>query len=62
MPPLEEPAGNSSILIEHRCGTKQIDMTIDEHAASGILLKDLLLNKLYAPPPLDDVVYLTSSC
>jgi hypothetical protein len=30
-------------------------MTIDEHAASG-LLKDLLLDELYAPPPLDAVV------
>ena len=56
MPPLEEPAGNSSILlIEHPCGTKQINMTIDEHAASG-LLKDLLLAELYAPPPLDAAV------
>jgi hypothetical protein len=36
-------------------------MTIDEHAASG-LLKDLLLDKLHAPPPLDAVVELTSSC
>jgi hypothetical protein len=53
--PLEEPAVNSSILIEHGCGTKQINMTIDEHAVSG-LLKDLLLDKLYAPPPLDAVV------
>ena len=29
LPPLEEPAVNSSILIEHGCGTKQINMTID---------------------------------
>jgi hypothetical protein len=56
LPPFEEPAGNSSILIEDGyCGTKQINMTIDEHAVSG-LLKDLLLDKLYAPPPLDAVV------
>jgi hypothetical protein len=56
LPPLEEPAGNSSILIEHGYrGTKQINMTIDEHAASG-LLKNLLLDKLYAPPTLDAVV------
>jgi hypothetical protein len=56
LPPLEETAGNSSILIEHGYrGTKQINMTIDEHAASG-LLKDLLLDKLYAPQPLDAVV------
>jgi hypothetical protein len=30
-------------------------MTIDEHAASG-LLKDLLLDTLYAPPPFLDAV------
>jgi hypothetical protein len=42
-------AGNSSILIEHHCGTKKTEMTVDEHAITAPL-KDLLLNKLPIPP------------
>jgi hypothetical protein len=44
-------SGNSSILIlEHHCGTKKLEMTIDEHAMRG-LLNDLLLDKLPVSPP-----------
>ena len=40
--------GKSSIFIQHRCGSKTIEVTIDAYAASG-LLNDSLLNKLSLP-------------
>ncbi len=36
---------SSKITIEHRCGSKQIQMTIDENTA-GTLLKNLMADKL----------------
>ena len=39
--------GNSAVSIEHRCGTKKIDMVLDENDASRPL-QELLVNKLPA--------------
>ncbi len=36
---------SSQITIEHHCGSKQIQMTIDENTA-GTLLKDVMADKL----------------
>jgi hypothetical protein len=44
------PADNSSVLVEHRCGTKKIDMVFDDNATSRPL-PDLLINKLPAEEP-----------
>jgi hypothetical protein len=43
-------ADNSSVLVEHRCGTKKIDMVFDDNAMSRPL-PDLLINKLLAEEP-----------
>jgi hypothetical protein len=43
-------ANNSSVLVEHRCGTKKIDMVIDDNAMSRPL-PDLLIDKLPAEEP-----------
>jgi hypothetical protein len=43
-------AGNSSVLVEHRCGTKKIDMVFDDNEASRPL-PDLLINILPAEKP-----------
>jgi hypothetical protein len=48
----QQTAHNSSVLIEHGCGTKKIDMVFDENDAS-FPLQDLLINKL----PLPDSTY-----
>jgi hypothetical protein len=44
------PADNSSVLVEHRCGKKKIDMVFDDNATSRPL-PDLLINKLPAEEP-----------
>jgi hypothetical protein len=44
------PADNSSLLVEHRCGTKKIDMVFDDNATSR-LFPDLLIDKLPAEEP-----------
>jgi hypothetical protein len=44
------PANNSSVLVEHRCGTKKIDMVFDDNATSRPL-PDLLIDKLPAEEP-----------
>jgi hypothetical protein len=44
------PANNSSVLVEHRCGTKKIDMVFDDNATS-CPLPDLLIDKLPAEEP-----------
>jgi hypothetical protein len=43
-------AGNSSVLVEHHCGTKKIDMVFDDNATSRPL-PDLLIDKLPAEEP-----------
>jgi hypothetical protein len=43
-------AGNSSVLVEHRCGTKKIDMVFDDNEASRPL-PDLPIDKLPAEKP-----------
>jgi hypothetical protein len=43
-------ADNSSVLVEHRCGTKKIDMVFDDNATSRPL-SDLLIDKLPAEEP-----------
>jgi hypothetical protein len=43
-------AGNSSVLVEHRCGTKKIDMVFDDNE-SICPLPDLLIDKLPAEEP-----------
>jgi hypothetical protein len=43
-------ANNSSVLVEHRCGTKKIDMVFDDNATS-CPFPDLLINKLPAEEP-----------
>jgi hypothetical protein len=43
-------AGNSPVLVEHRCGTKKIDMVFDDNATSRPL-SDLLIDKLPAEEP-----------
>jgi hypothetical protein len=43
-------AGNSSVLVEHRCGTKKIDMVFDDNEAIRPL-PDLLIDKLTAEEP-----------
>jgi hypothetical protein len=43
-------ANNSSLLVEHRCGTKKIDMVFDDNATSRPL-PDLLIDKLPAEEP-----------
>jgi hypothetical protein len=43
-------AGNSSVLVEHCCGTKNIVMMFDDNEAILPLL-DLLINKLPAEKP-----------
>ena len=47
---LQRTANNSSVLIEHCCGTKNIDMVFDENDASHSL-QDLRINKLPAEKP-----------
>jgi hypothetical protein len=49
---LQRTAHNSSVLIEHHCGTKKVDMVFDENDAS-FPLQDLLIDKL----PLSDSTY-----
>jgi hypothetical protein len=44
------PADNSSVLVEHRCGTKKIDMVFDDNEAIRPL-PDLLIDKLPAEEP-----------
>jgi hypothetical protein len=44
-------AGNSSVLVEHRYGTKKIDMVFDDNATSRPL-PDLLINILPTEEPL----------
>jgi hypothetical protein len=44
-----QDGSKTSISIEHRCGMKTIEMTLDEPSNSG-LLKNLLLNKLGVNP------------
>jgi hypothetical protein len=44
------PAGNSSVLVEHGCGTMKIDMVFDDNATSRPL-PDLLIDKLPAEEP-----------
>jgi hypothetical protein len=44
------PADNSSVLVEHRCGTKKIDMVFDDNATSRPL-PDHLFDKLPAEEP-----------
>jgi hypothetical protein len=44
------PANNSSVLVEHRCGTKKIGMVFDDNATS-CTLPDLLIDKLPAEEP-----------
>jgi hypothetical protein len=44
------PAANSSVLVEHRCGTKKIDMVFDDNATS-CPLPDLFINKLPVEEP-----------
>jgi hypothetical protein len=41
---------NSSVLVEHRCGTKKIDMVFDDNATSRPL-PDLLIDKLPGEKP-----------
>jgi hypothetical protein len=43
-------AGNSSVLVEHRCGTKKVDMVFDDNEAIQPL-PDLLIDKLPAEEP-----------
>jgi hypothetical protein len=43
-------ADNSSVLVEHRCGTKKIDMMFDDNATSSPL-PNLLIDKLPAEEP-----------
>jgi hypothetical protein len=43
-------ADNSAVLVEHRCGTKQIDMVFDDNEAIHPL-PDLLIDKLPAEEP-----------
>jgi hypothetical protein len=43
-------AGNSSVLVEHRCGTKKIEMVFDDNEAIRPL-PDLLIDKLPAEEP-----------
>jgi hypothetical protein len=43
-------ADTSSVLVEHRCGTKKIDMVFDDNATSRPL-PDLLIDKLPAEEP-----------
>jgi hypothetical protein len=43
-------AGNSCVLVEHRFGTKKIDMVFDDNQESPPL-PDLLINKLPAEKP-----------
>jgi hypothetical protein len=43
-------ADNSSVLVEHRCGTKKIDMVFDDNATSHPF-PDLLIGKLPAEEP-----------
>jgi hypothetical protein len=43
-------ADNSSVLVEHRCGTKKIGMVFDDNATSRPL-PDLLIDKLPAEEP-----------
>jgi hypothetical protein len=43
-------AGNSSVLVEHYCGTKKIDMVFDDNEAI-CPLPDLLIDKLPAEEP-----------
>jgi hypothetical protein len=43
-------ADNSSVLVEHRCGTKKIDMVFDDNATSRPL-PDLLIDKLPEEEP-----------
>jgi hypothetical protein len=43
-------ANNYSLLNEHRCGTKKIDMVFDDNATS-CPLPDLLIDKLPAEEP-----------
>jgi hypothetical protein len=43
-------ANNSSVLVDHRCGTKKIDMMFDDNATSRPL-PDLLIDKLPAEEP-----------
>jgi hypothetical protein len=45
-----QSAGNSSVLVEHRCGTKKIDMVFDDNEAI-CPLPDLLIHKLPAEEP-----------
>jgi hypothetical protein len=44
------PTNNSSVLVDHCCGTKKIDMVFDDNATSRPL-PDLLINKLPAEEP-----------
>jgi hypothetical protein len=44
------PADNFSVLVEHRCGTKKIDMVFDDNTTS-LPLPDLLIDKLPAEEP-----------
>jgi hypothetical protein len=43
-------AGNSSVFVEHCCGTKKIDMVFDDNEAIRPL-PDLLIDKLPAEEP-----------
>jgi hypothetical protein len=43
-------ADNSSVIVEHRCGTKKIDLVFDDNATSRPL-PDLLIDKLPAEEP-----------
>jgi hypothetical protein len=45
-----QSAGNSSVLVEHRCGTKKIDMVFDDNEAI-LPSPDLLIDKLPAEKP-----------
>jgi hypothetical protein len=50
-------ADNSSVLVEHRCGTKKIDMVFDDNEAI-CPLPDLLIDKLPAEEPADPALSL----